>query len=145
MSGKRKDIDWLREEVEELFADLWQLPRLSGARRGFRPPADCFRTGDPPTITVVVELPGVEPEDVHVVVEGTTLVVAGVRRRSDSGGRVYHQMEVEYGAFYRRVALDGPVDTSDVQASYKRGLLTIVLPVARRVAPSKVSIEVNPQ
>jgi len=143
MSGKRKDIDWLRDEVEELFADLWQLPRLAGARRGFRPPADCFRTADPPTITIVVELPGVEPEDVHVVVEGAMLVVAGERRRDDSEGRVYHQMEVEYGPFYRRVPLDEPVATADAQASYHRGMLTIVLPVARRAAPSKVSIEVN--
>ena len=32
----RRDVDKLQEEIEELFADLWQVPRFSGIRRGFR-------------------------------------------------------------------------------------------------------------
>ena len=55
------DVDKLHEEIEELFADLWQVPRFSGLRRGFRPNVDCFHTDDPHELTVVVELPGVDP------------------------------------------------------------------------------------
>ena len=36
----RRDVDKLQEEIEELFADLWQVPRFSGIRRGFRPNVD---------------------------------------------------------------------------------------------------------
>jgi len=43
----RRDIDRLQEEIEELFADLWQVPRFSGLRHGFRPNVDCFHTDDP--------------------------------------------------------------------------------------------------
>ena len=43
----RRDVDKLQEEIEELFADLWQVPRFSGIRHGFRPNVDCFHTDDP--------------------------------------------------------------------------------------------------
>ena len=38
----RRDVDKLQEEIEELFADLWQVPRFSGLRLGFRPNVDCL-------------------------------------------------------------------------------------------------------
>jgi len=47
----RRDVDKLQEEIEELFADLWQVPRFSGMRHGFRPNVDCFHTDDPHALT----------------------------------------------------------------------------------------------
>ena len=54
-------MDRLQDEIEELFADLWQVPRFTGLRRGFRPAVDCFRSDDPPELVVVVELAGRRP------------------------------------------------------------------------------------
>ena len=62
----RRDVDKLQEEIEELFADLWQVPRFSGIRHGFRPNVDCFHTDDPHLLTVLVELPAVDPESVQI-------------------------------------------------------------------------------
>jgi HSP20 family molecular chaperone IbpA len=76
----RRDADRLQEEIEELFADLWQVPRFSGMRHGFRPNVDCFHTDEPHALTVVVELPGVDPQSVRVVAGERLLVVAGERR-----------------------------------------------------------------
>ena len=78
----------------------------------------------------MVELPGVEPEDVQIFADQQTLVVTGERRRS-SGGR-YQQMELDFGPFQRRVALPEPVDPERARAEYRRGLLTVALPVAPR-------------
>ena len=58
----------LQEEIEELFADLWQVPRFAGTRRGFRPNVDCFHTDEPHELTVVIELPGVDPRASTLVV-----------------------------------------------------------------------------
>ena len=77
----RRDIDRLHGEIEELFADLWQVPRFAGLRHGFRPAVDCFHTDEPHQLTIVVELAGVEPESVAVVVEERALTVSGERRR----------------------------------------------------------------
>ena len=106
----RRDVDKLQEEIEELFADLWQVPRFSGLRHGFRPNVDCFHTDDPHALTVVVELPGVDPQSVRVVVGERVLIVAGERKRPKVAGRVYQQMEIEYGPFQRQVRLAEDVD-----------------------------------
>ena len=37
----------LQAEIEELFADLWQVPRFAGLRRGFRPNVDSYHTDEP--------------------------------------------------------------------------------------------------
>src|SRR5438067_6494476 len=112
----RRDVDKLQEEIEELFADLWQVPRFSGMRHGFRPNVDCFHTDDPHVLTVVVELPGVDPQSVRVVVGERQLVLAGDRKRPRVPGRVYQQMEIEYGPFQRRVRLTEDVDPSRARA-----------------------------
>jgi HSP20 family molecular chaperone IbpA len=142
MTGRRRDIDDLRDEVQELFADLWQVPRFSGVRHGFRPQCDCFETDDPPTLHVVVELPGVDPGSVDVVVSGRSVVVAGTRDRPRIPGARYHAMEIEYGPFRRRLELGVDIDAAEAAASYERGILELTLPIARRTSgEAKVRIE----
>jgi HSP20 family protein len=130
----RRDIDRLQEEIEELFADLWQVPRFAGTRHGFRPAVDCFQTDDPRELTIVVELPGVDPETVRVAVEDRSLTIAGTRPRPRSEGQVYQQVEIEYGPFQRTIQLSEDVDVTRAGASYDRGLLTIRLPITERPA-----------
>jgi len=141
---RRKDPDLLHAEIEELFADLWQVPRFSGLRRGFRPNVDCYHTDDPHALTVVVELPGVDPDSVKVIVADRSLIVHGERARPPVPGRVYQQMEIEYGQFQRQVRLAEDVDPDRAAARYERGLLTVTLPVAE-AAPDRgrVSIAVE--
>jgi len=141
----RRDIDKLHEEIEELFADLWQVPRFAGTRRGFRPNVDSFHTDDPHELTVVVELPGVDPGSLNLVVGERMLVITGERHRPKVGGGVsYQQMEIEYGPFKRQVRLPENVDPKRAHARYEHGVVTITLPVTDRPAPrGRVSIEVG--
>jgi HSP20 family protein len=140
----RRDVDKLHEEIEELFADLWQVPRFSGLRRGFRPNVDCYHTDDPHELTVVVELSGVDPESVQVVVGERALVIRGERLRPKADGRHYQQVEIEYGPFQRQIRLVEDVDPERALARYARGFLTVTLPVAAKPPPSgHVSIEVQ--
>jgi HSP20 family protein len=132
-----KDIDQLQREIQELFSDLWQVPRFSGLRTGFRPEADVYRMADPPEIHVIVELPGVDPDRVEIVAGGRTVSVAGVRERPQvAGGRV-QQMELEYGPFQRQLQLGDEIDSSRATATYERGLLRIVLPIAPEPPPQE--------
>ena len=133
----RRDIDRLQGEIEELFADLWQVPRFTGLRHGFRPAVDCFHTDEPHELTVVVELPGVEPESIRIAVDERSLTIAGERPRPRVEGQVYQQIEIEFGPFQRVVQLSEDVDVVAASASYERGLLTITLPVAERPAGSQ--------
>jgi HSP20 family molecular chaperone IbpA len=129
MTGRRRDLDDLQGEIQELFAELWQVPRYSGLRRSFRPHCDCYLTEDPPTLHVVVELAGVDPSAVGVAVSGRSLVIAGTRERPTIAGARYLVMEIDYGPFERRIELDDDVDPSRVTASYERGVLRLTLPL----------------
>jgi HSP20 family protein len=131
----RRDIEKLHDELEALFTDLWQGPRFLTSRHGFRPNVDSFHTDDPHELTVVVELPGVDPESIAVVVGERTLLIAGERPRPRANGRVYQQMEIEYGPFQRQVHLPEDVDPEQAHAEYERGILRISLPVSGAGAP----------
>ena len=132
MARRRRNIDELQGEIQELFDDLWQVPRFAGVRRGFRPQCDCYLTDDPPTLHVVVELPGVDPASVEVVAAGRTLTIAGTRERPERPAARYESLEIEYGAFQRRLELPAEVDSAATNATYERGMLKIVLPIRRR-------------
>lgn len=138
---RRRD---LRDEIDELFGDLWQLSRLSGRRRAFRPQVDSFRTEDPPRFTVIVEIAGIDPDQVKVTAAEGALVISGERRRQPCEGGVYQQLEIEHGPFERLVHLPEDVDLSQAEARYDRGLLTIEIPIAVRTkAPDPVPIEIR--
>ena len=140
----RRDIERLQSEVEELFADLWQLPQFMSHRTGWRPAVDCYRSAKRSQLVVVVELAGVDPRGLRVVVERGELVVAGERRRAREEGSVYQLMEIEYGTFERRIPLGPDVDVAGGEAAYDRGLLRVTFPLAQaRTRSRKVSIEVR--
>src|SRR5579872_1814702 len=84
MAGRRRNMEDLQGEIQELFADLWQVPGFSGLRHGFRPQCDCFRTEDPPALHVVLELPGMDPSSVDIAVSGRSRVPATTKERPET-------------------------------------------------------------
>jgi len=141
---KRRDFEHAAQEIEQLFADLWEVfPFSRSLRRGYRPQVDVFRTDDPPTLIVQVELPGIDPDDVRLVASPQALLIAGERRRPKDCGH-YQQMEIDYGPFQRQIMFSDDVDAENATATYERGILSVRLPVAPRPAPREsVSIVVR--
>jgi HSP20 family protein len=132
---KRRDLEQAAEEIEQLFADLWQVfPFSRGLRRTYRPQVDVYRSEDPPTLTIVVELPGVDPAEVRLVASPQALLIAGERRRPRDCGH-YQQMEIDYGPFQRQVTLAEDIDPEDATATYERGILMVKLPIAPKPSP----------
>jgi HSP20 family protein len=126
--------------MEELFADLWQGPRLMASRRGFRPAVDVYRSETPPVVIVVVELAGIDPDAIELFLTDGLLVIRGVRRRQAGDHRIVH-MEVDYGPFERRVLISDPVDADAVETTYSQGFLLVTLPIAERPSqPLRVEI-----
>jgi len=127
----RDDVE-RRSELGDVLGELWHGTRFTVTRRGFRPPIDLVRTEDPAELHVIVDLAGIDPGGVHVVVNERALVIAGQRSRLLPEGRPsYHLLEIEYGPFERRIALPENVDPDGARATYERGLLAVVLPIAQ--------------
>lgn len=115
--------------MEGLFADLCGVPRLVAQRHGFRPRVDVYLTEDPMALTVVAELPGVDPDTVDLSVSDGVLVIRGTRPRPGQGSAAYRHMELDHGPFERRLRLDQRVDAERIDAEYEHGLLRITLPL----------------
>jgi HSP20 family protein len=122
--------DDLVREFDRLFAEL-SLPLTRHARLGsFNPNADVYVTDHGRTVIVRVELSGVNPSNIKLVVEGATLYLAGYREPDIRRAEAVLQKEIEYGCFLKRVTLPSPVDVEAARADYHDGTLTIKLPVA---------------
>jgi HSP20 family protein len=124
----------LERRVDEAFAQLihgpWRSP--SGAI-GWEPAIDVHETHN--DYFVLVDIPGVMPEEVRVYVEDQTLVVHGRRasqQLAKAGAVIY--AERFQGEFVRRFPLPGDVDPANLQVSFARGLLIIQLPKPRAKA-----------
>ncbi|HXY84454.1 MAG TPA: Hsp20/alpha crystallin family protein [Gaiellaceae bacterium] len=141
---KRRDLARETDDVEQLVTELWQIVPLGhGIRHGYRPQVDCFRTGDPPQLAIIVELPGVDPDRIRLAATPRRFVVAGVRERPKDCGH-YQRMEIEYGPFQREVTLTEEVDPAGASASYERGILRVTLPiVVRPTIRESILIEVT--
>ena len=107
------------------------------AAHAWQPPTDVYETAD--AIVVRMELAGVRPEDIEVVLEDEQLlIVRGVRRDPATHGRLaYHQMEIHYGVFHRQVYIPRPVSVEQATARCDHGFLEVVLPIAEQ-APRSV-------
>jgi HSP20 family protein len=91
----------------------------------WRPPTDIYET--PEEIIVVVELAGVNEEDMTVTLFSDLLTVEGRREQPVTEMSACHQLGIKYGDFRSEIAIQVPVDHDNVKADYKNGLLTIVL------------------
>ncbi len=97
------------------------------------------------TLYVKADLPGIDPQDVEVTVEGNCLTLRGERKTEHEGkdGNYVHR-EVHYGSFARSVPLPEGVKAEDVKATYGNGVLELAIPLPASLVPKKVPIAVEP-
>ena len=106
------------------------------------PPTDIFE--DAEGIKIVTELPGLNPADVKLTIENSTLTIRGEKKQvaEEKTTRV-HRYERSYGTFERSFTLPTTVDTEKVQARFENGVLTIALPKAERAKPREIEVKVK--
>ena len=138
------NFERMRREMDELFGDVFDRTGLAPAKRGgFSPAVDVFYQGDPPRAVVQAELAGIDPDELSLEIEGRELVIAGHRRPDDAEGRLYQQLEIDFGPFRRVIPLGAEVVPAQARATYTDGILRIELPLARpEVRSRSVPIEV---
>jgi len=135
--------DVFSDDVDRLFAELFPGGR-HGASNEARAPVDVYMAdGDPPTLTVELDVAGVDPQRLDIGLQEDVLVVRGERRRAGAGRRVYQHAEIAWGPFERRLRLGVSVDADAASASYEDGILRIALPVSPKPPLRRVGITVR--
>jgi len=98
------------------------------------------------TLWVKADLPGTDPKDVEVMVEGNRLTLQGQRKAEHEGTQEgYLHREVQYGSFVRSFTIPEGVKAEDIQAKYQNGVLELSIPLPAEVLPKKVNIAIEGQ
>ena len=91
---------------------------------------------------VKVELPGLSKDDVKIMMQNNLLTIRGEKKQEKEGKEEgYHRIERSYGAFQRCFTLPSAVDPSKIDASFKDGILTVVVPRSEAAKPKTIEVK----
>ena len=127
---------------EDFFGSAMERADEGLADRPWRPAVDVRETDT--TFEVSAELPGLTKKEVEITFDNGVLSIKGERQFEDSTTEGnYHRIERRYGAFSRSFVLPTEVDTQNVKATFKSGLLTINLPKAPDAKARRIEVKGN--
>ncbi len=128
------ELESVQRQLNNIFDD-------SGAAAGnWLPAVDIRETKD--ALVVETELPGIEKKDVKVDVKDNVLTISGERQYAkDVSEEHAHRIERSYGSFTRSFSLPPNVDTVNVDATMKNGILEIRIPKAESAKPKSITIK----
>jgi HSP20 family protein len=108
----------------------------------FAPPVDIYE--DEHTISLRMEVPGIDEKDIDVRIEGSTLTVHGERRfEKEEKEENYRRIERQYGSFTRSFTLPSSVDPTQVSAHYDKGVLKVNLAKKAEAKPKQIKVNVG--
>jgi HSP20 family protein len=152
-----RPFDALRREVDQLFDDfgqnLWDFP----ARRslfGFEPPwrREAVWKAAPAvdvvegekTYEITAELPGMDEKNIEVKVANGNLTIKGEKQEEkEEKKKDYYLHERHFGSFERSFEIPEGVDADKIEASFKKGILTVMLPKKPEAQKPEKKIEVK--
>jgi HSP20 family protein len=139
-----QDLQSFRDEMNRTLS-RWFSPMEGDepARRRWMPALDVTETKD--AYQVDIEVPGLRPEDINVMVDQGMLTIQGERRsKEEKGDRSYHRVERHYGAFRRSISLPRDVDASRVEANYDNGVLRLKVPKTAGSQAKRIEVKEGP-
>jgi len=129
--------DRMTRLFDETLSHIWkeELPR--GV---WSPPVDILEREN--EVVLKVDLPEMNQDQIEIKVEENTLIVRGERKFiKETPAGTYLQIERPYGTFQRTFAIPRLIDQEKIKASYKDGVLRIVLPKRETVHPKQIVVE----
>ncbi len=136
-----RELDRIRQEMDRLTEGL---PRggLEPGIAGVFPLINL--TEDANHFYIRAELPGVQPDDLDISATSNSLTVSGERRiPAENDGARYHRREREAGRFSRVLNLPDQVDSDQIDATCRNGVLTITVPKSEKSKPRQISVKAS--
>ena len=134
------DLVTMQQAMDRLFEEAW-AGRDAEWRQG-QPiaalPVDVYSTAN--ELVVKASVPGVEPADVEITIEGDRLTIKG-ETSAPLENVEYHIQERRVGPFGRTLTLNVEVDANNAEATFRNGELTLVIPKAEEVRPKVIKVK----
>ncbi|MGE5177145.1 MAG: Hsp20/alpha crystallin family protein [Hyphomicrobiales bacterium] len=135
-------ITALRREMDRIFDQLWESDITSPVLGEWTPAIDVSEKGD--VLTVKAEVPGIDPKEITVNIEDNILTITGEKKyEREEKDLKHYRMERAMGTFSRAFRLPVPVNTNEVKAVFKHGLLTIELPKAKAGKGATIPVKIE--
>jgi HSP20 family molecular chaperone IbpA len=106
--------------------------------RAFMPNADIFETED--ALTVVLEMPGVDRDNINISVENGVLTVEGTINFGKYEGLQPVYSEYNVGPFRRSFRISSQIDQDNINAKMSDGVITLVLPKVEEAKPRRIEV-----
>ena len=139
---RRGEVSSFRREMNRLFDRFfedWPF-RVGADGTQWAPSVDVSETAK--EVIVKAELPGIDPKEIDVSVNGDVLTLRGERKKEEEKkGENFHRLERRYGTFARSIRLPAEVDVNKVSAEYKDGILTINLAKTKESSVKKIEVK----
>jgi HSP20 family molecular chaperone IbpA len=119
--------------------ELEQKEEATIPARVFLPQADIYESGD--ALTVVLEMPGVEKNNIEVKVEDDVLKVEGKLDLSKYKGLQPLYTEYNVGHYARSFNLSSKIDQGKIGAELKDGVLSLTLPKVQEAKPRTIQVK----
>jgi HSP20 family protein len=139
----RRDFSTLQERVNRILRES-VIPESAeeALTSNFAPPVDVYE--DEHTITLKIEVPGIDENDINISIENNTLTVRGERRfEKDEKEENFHRIERVYGSFARSFTVPNTVDPEQISAHYEKGVLKIHLAKKAEAKPKLIKVNVE--
>ena len=136
-----RDLMTMQDRMTRLFDEtLSRIWKEEGPQRVWSPLVDILEREN--EVVLKVDLPGVNQNDIDIKVEESTLIIQGERKLiQETPHGNYLQIERPYGTFQRTFAIPRMIDQERIKASYKDGVLQVVLPKREEVSPKQIAVE----
>lgn len=130
--GQHNPVFSLHREVGRLFDDMSRSFDSLGSLPAFHsswPRVEISETaGD---IKVTAEIPGIEDKDLEILLDDDVLTLRG-EKRAENEDKERQFSERHYGRFERRIRLGYEIEQDKIDACFRNGVLTVVLPKSER-------------
>lgn len=131
-----------RHDFDEIFNRMIGATEIPGREEMFMPPIEAWTDPEAKKFYLRVAVPGIDPKEVKVEVQGNVLTITGERKKVETKKEVtYHQREFSYGAFERVVTLPEGVDAEKLIAEFNNGVLEINAPLAAAALPRRIEVK----
>jgi len=127
--------DRMTRLIDETLSRIWKEEAVRGT---WSPPVDILERGN--EVVLKIDLPDVNQNEIDIRVEESTLIIQGERKFiKESADEKYIQIERPYGIFRRTFTVPRTIDQEGIKASYKDGVLRVILP--KREEIKQIAVE----
>ena len=132
----RGDFWSLDREVDRIFRDFfsdWSLPVRNDSGVAVSQEKD--------GVTLRAEVPGIDPADIKIAVDGRTLTISGERKSPERPEGTYRLREARAGNFVHTFDLTATLDADAVTAECRHGVLTVRIPKRPEAQPRQIEVQ----